>query len=91
VSEKSKPPLFYRPWQSYNVLRCAEEYRIADRDKIFWGTDFPFSEVSESIDGLRNVNRVIGASGLPPVSQDTIDRILYSNPPAHWWRRPLDA
>ena len=63
--------IFYRPWQFYNVLRCAEEYRIAERDKIFWGTDFPFSEVSESIDGLRGVNRVVEQSGLPKVAQET--------------------
>ena len=73
------------------MLRCAEEYRIADRDKIFWGTDFPFSEVRESIDGLRNVNRIIGESGLPRVAQETIDRILYSNPLAHWWHEPRKA
>jgi predicted TIM-barrel fold metal-dependent hydrolase len=81
--------IFYRPWQFYNVLRCAEEYRIAGRNKIFWGTDFPFSEVGESIEGLRNVNRIIGDSGLPQVSRETIDRILYSDPFAHWWHQPL--
>ena len=77
--------IFYRPWQFYNVLRAAEEYRITERDKIFWGTDFPFSEVGESIDGLRGVNRVVEQSGLPKVRQETIDRILYSDPLAHWW------
>jgi predicted TIM-barrel fold metal-dependent hydrolase len=70
------------------VAKEAEEYRITDRDKIFWGTDFPFSEVRESIDGLCDVNRVVGASGLPRVSRETIDRILYSNPFAHWWHQP---
>jgi predicted TIM-barrel fold metal-dependent hydrolase len=80
--------LFYRPWQFWNILKTAEEYTIAQRDKIFWGTDFPFAEVEESIAGLRNVNAVIGNSGLPPVSQETIERILHSNPLAHWWHDP---
>ena len=80
--------LFYRPWQFWNILRTAEEYTIAHRDKIFWGTDFPFAEVEESIAGLRNVNAAIGTSGLQPVSQETIERILHSNPFAHWWHDP---
>ena len=37
--------LFYRPWQFWNILIAAQEYRITERDKIFWGTDFPFSRV----------------------------------------------
>jgi hypothetical protein len=77
--------LYYRPWQFWNILICAQEYTIADRDKIFWGTDFPFTTVADSIAGLKNVNAVIGTSGLPLVSDDTIDRILHANPLAHWW------
>ena len=81
--------LFYRPWQFWNILICAQEYTIANRNKIFWGTDFPFTTVADSIAGLKNVNRVIGDSGLPRVTQDTIDQILHSNPLAHWWHGGL--
>jgi predicted TIM-barrel fold metal-dependent hydrolase len=80
--------LFYRPWQFWNILKTSEEYGIANRNKIFWGTDFPFAEVDESIAGLKNVNKVIGDSGLPPVSSETIEHILHSNPFAHWWHDP---
>ena len=62
---------------------------IANRNKIFWGTDFPFTTVADSIDGLKNVNKVIAGSGLPRVTQDTIDQILHSNPMAHWWHGGL--
>jgi uncharacterized protein len=79
--------IWYRPWQFWNILVLCEEYSIAD--KIFWGTDFPFSGVRESIAGLRGVNRVVEGSGLPRVSQETIERILYSNPFERWWREPL--
>ena len=75
--------LFYRPWQFYNMLITAQEYRIVD--KMFFGTDFPFSSVEESLEGLRKVNRVVGNSCLPKVSQDTIDSIIHSNPLEHWW------
>jgi uncharacterized protein len=83
--------LYYRPWQFWNVLVCAEEYQIAQRDKIFWGTDFPFTTVQDSIVGLRNVNQVVEGSGLPRVSDDTIERILHSNPLQHWWHGGLAA
>jgi uncharacterized protein len=78
--------LFYRPWQFWNILVTAQEYLVTD--KIFWGTDFPFSRVHESIDGLRNVNRVVADTGLPRVSEATIEQILASNPFAHWWHDP---
>lgn len=75
--------IFYRPWQFWNTLVCAQEYLVTD--KIFWGTDFPFSAVEESIAGLRNVNAVVEGTGLPRVAQETIERILHSNPFEHWW------
>ncbi len=81
--------LFYRPWQFWNILVCAQEYRIAERDKIFWGTDFPFTGVAESIAGLRAINKVVEGTALPRVSDETIERILHSNPFAHWWHGGL--
>lgn len=77
--------LFYRPWQFWNILIAAQEYRIAERGKIFWGTDFPFAGVRESIDGLVNINDQLEGTRLPRVSRTTIDAILHSNPFEHWW------
>jgi len=79
--------IFYRPWQFWNVLVCAQEYKVTD--KIFFGTDFPFSGVEESIAGLRNVNAVVDGTGLPRVSQDVIEGIVHSNPFQHWWHQPI--
>ena len=81
--------IFYRPWQFWNTLIAAQEYRITERDKIFWGTDFPFSQVEESIAGLKSVNRMLEGTGLPRVSDETIARILHSNPFQHWWHGGL--
>ena len=78
-------------WQFWNILVSAQEYRITERDKIFWGTDFPFSRVEESIDGLVNVNRLVQGTSLPRVSHETIDRILHANPFEHWWRDGFKA
>lgn len=66
--------LFYRPWQFYNMLIAAQEYNVTH--KLLFGTDYPFAKSHESIDGLRNANRVTGMSGLPQVTRATIDGIL---------------
>ncbi len=76
--------LSYRPWQYYNILMCAQEYRIAD--KIFFGTDFPFARVDESVAGLLGVNDQLEGTKLPRVSTETMDHILSSNPFAVWWK-----
>ncbi len=77
--------LFYRPWQFYNILVAAQEYTIHDRNKIFWGTDFPYAGVAESLDGLRGINGMVEGTNLPRVAQATIDGIIHANPFAHWW------
>src|SRR6185436_2005076 len=46
--------LFYRPWQYYNILIAAQEYKITD--KIYFGSDFPAARVDESVDGLLSIN-----------------------------------
>ena len=75
--------LFYRPWQFYNILISAQEYLTAD--KIFFGTDYPFSTPEEAIEGLRSVNRIVGGTSLPRVTDVTIESIIHSNPFQFWW------
>jgi predicted TIM-barrel fold metal-dependent hydrolase len=75
--------LFYRPWQYYNMLIAAQEYKIVD--KIYFGTDFPFARVDESVDGLLNINDQLAGTALPRVSEETMTRILRSDPLATWW------
>ena len=60
-------------------------------DKIFFGTDYPFSNVIESINSLKDINRLVEGTNLPKVTSKSIDNILYSNPFEHWWaNNPLD-
>ena len=66
--------LWYRPWQFYNMLIAAQEYHVTH--KLLFGTDYPFTNVADSVRGLRNVNDVVADSGLPRVTQETIDGIL---------------
>ena len=75
--------IFYRPWQYYNILIAAQEYKVTD--KIFFGTDFPFSRVEESVDGLLNINDQLKGTALPRVSDETMNLILRSDPLSTWW------
>ena len=76
--------LSYRPWQYYNILITAQEYRIID--KIFFGTDFPFARVDESVDGLLGINDQLAGTALPRVSRETQEAILRSDPFSVWWK-----
>jgi len=67
--------LYYRPWQFYNALIAAQEYRVTG--KILFGSDYPFTTPAESIQGLRIVNHIVGHSGLPQVSEPVIEDILH--------------
>jgi predicted TIM-barrel fold metal-dependent hydrolase len=77
--------LYYRPWQFWNMLVAAQEYNVANRNKIFWGTDFPFAQVEASLDGLRRANHLVAGTHLPHVSAETIDAVMHADPFQHWW------
>ena len=61
----------------------AQEYLITD--KIFFGTDFPFSTVEDLLAGIRAVNHVVAGTRLPQVSAEVIEGIIHANPFEHWW------
>ena len=81
--------IYYRPWQFWNIMIAAQEYLITD--KIFFGTDFPFSTVEDSLAGIRAVNDVVEGTRLPRVSAEVIEGIIHANPFAHWWHGPAPA
>lgn len=66
--------LYYRPWQFYNMLVTAQEYKVMH--KLLFGTDYPFTTSAESLAGVRGVNRIIGDSPLPRVSLEAVEQIL---------------
>ena len=67
--------LWYRPWQYYNALVLAEEYGVTS--KLLFGSDYPISHPAETLTGHRGVNRVVTGTGLPRVSDETIERIVH--------------
>lgn len=66
--------LYYRPWQFYNTMILLTEYGA--QEKVFFGSDFPFTVPAESVAGVRNVNKVVKNSDLPTVPEEIIENIL---------------
>jgi predicted TIM-barrel fold metal-dependent hydrolase len=48
--------LHYRPWQLFHSLMLVHEYGVWN--KLLFGTDFPITDVAESLAGLRNLATV---------------------------------
>jgi predicted TIM-barrel fold metal-dependent hydrolase len=67
--------LYYRPWQFYNAMRLVAEYGAGG--KLLFGSDFPATTTAESMAGLRNVNAVLGQSGLPRIPEELIEGIIH--------------
>ncbi len=67
--------LHYRPWQFYNMMMLAQEYRVAH--KLLLGTDYPFAGADETITGLKRINDVTGDAGLPRITDETVEGILH--------------
>lgn len=67
--------LHYRPLQFYRSLMLVQEYGVWD--KILFGTDYPFTTVNATIDGLKNLNSMLEGSQLPRVDVDQIDAMIH--------------
>ncbi|MBN1343742.1 MAG: amidohydrolase [Phycisphaerae bacterium] len=67
--------LYYRPWQFYNSMRLLVEYGA--QNKVLFGSDFPACTTADSIVGLRGVNAIPKATGLPEIPEDVIEAIIH--------------
>lgn len=63
-----------RPWQLYQALVCALEYRAAA--KLLFGSDYPFFTADETIEGLRAVNNVVEGTGMPRIPDTMVEEII---------------
>jgi predicted TIM-barrel fold metal-dependent hydrolase len=64
-----------RPWQLYQALLCAVEYRT--ERKLLFGSDYPFFTAEETIDGLRVVNGVVEGTGMPRIPDAIVKDIVH--------------
>lgn len=67
--------LHYRPFQLYNSLMLVQEYGVYD--KLLFGTDYPFTTVDASLDGLRGLNKMLDGTALPRLDEDKIEAVIY--------------
>lgn len=67
--------LHYRPFQLYHSLMLVQEYGVWD--KVLFGTDYPFTTVQATLDGLRSLNNMVAGTGLPRLNEDAIERLIF--------------
>jgi uncharacterized protein len=70
--------LCYRPWQLYDTLVKAMEGKVTD--KLFFGTDWPFTTIDQTIDGLRHVTRMAQGTHFPVIPDALVDDIIERDP-----------
>lgn len=67
--------LHYRPFQLYHSLMLVQEYGVWN--KVLFGTDYPFTTVNASIDGIRNLNRMLEGTALPRLDAQQIEAMIH--------------
>lgn len=67
--------LHYRPFQLYHSLMLAQEYGVWS--KLLFGTDFPFTTVNASVDGLRRLNDMLEGTRLPRLNAEEIEALIH--------------
>lgn len=67
--------LHYRPFQLYHSLMLVQEYGVWD--KVLFGTDYPFTTVNDSINGIRRLNDMLAGTALPRLNPDAIERMIH--------------
>lgn len=67
--------LHYRPFQLYHSLMLVQEYGVWD--KILFGTDYPFTTVQATIDGLHKLNAMLEGTCLPRLDVGQIDAMIH--------------
>lgn len=67
--------LHYRPFQLYQSLMLVQEYGVWD--KVLFGTDFPFTTVNATLEGLRGLNSMLDGTNLPRLDTGAIERLIF--------------
>ncbi len=67
--------LHYRPFQLYHSLMLVQEYGVWN--KVLFGTDYPFTNVNDSIAGIRNLNNMLEGTNLPRLKSGEIEKMIH--------------
>ena len=66
--------LHYRPLQLYHSLMLVQEYGVWD--KVLFGSDYPFTTVDASLQGMRRLNEMVEGTGLPRLDRDSMEAMF---------------
>ena len=66
--------LIRRPWQAYNALVSTYQYGVID--KLLFGSDFPYTNATESIEALYSLNQIAHGTNLPIVPRESLRGIV---------------
>jgi predicted TIM-barrel fold metal-dependent hydrolase len=67
--------LHYRPFQLYHSLMLVQEYGVWH--KVLFGTDYPFTTVAASLDGMRKLNDMLEGTKLPRLKADKMEEMFF--------------
>jgi len=67
--------LHYRPFQLYHSMMLVQEYGVWH--KVLFGTDYPFTTVAASLDGMRKLNDMLEGTKLPRLKVDKLEEMFF--------------
>ena len=67
--------LYYRPHQFFHSLMLVQEYGVWD--KLLFGTDYPFTTVNATVEGLRRLNDMLNGTSMPRLDAAKIDELIH--------------
>jgi uncharacterized protein len=66
--------LLSRPWHAYNALVAAYESQVIE--KLLFGSDFPYTSVTDCIEALYSINQLAQGTNLPVVPREALRGIV---------------
>ncbi|PYV92367.1 MAG: amidohydrolase [Acidobacteria bacterium] len=69
--------LHYRPFQLYHSLMLVQEYGVWD--KVLFGSDYPFTTVDASLEGMRKLNDMLEGTALPRLDMGQMEALFFRN------------
>lgn len=67
--------LHYRPFQLYHSLMLVQEYGVWH--KLLFGSDYPFTTIDASIQGLFDLNKMLDGTALPRLREKEIAGLIH--------------
>lgn len=67
--------LHYRPFQLYHSLMLVQEYGVWH--KLLFGSDYPFTTVDASIEGVRKLNSMLEGTCLPRLDMEKMEAMIH--------------